>query len=200
MIIYLHGFRSSARSIKARQLRQYLAEPQRVHLFWCEDLPNSPQEAIDRVSTVIERSPTPPLIVGSSLGGYYATFLAERFDLRGVLINPACRAADLLEPWIGPHTNLYTGERFDLTPKHIDELRALRVSPLRNPKRFWVLLETGDEVLDYRVAVETYEGALITMKEGGNHSLESFPEFIPEIVQLSTLIMPASPLNIGPLA
>lgn len=187
MIIYLHGFRSSATSIKAEQLRQYLSSHQLAPSFWCKDLPISPQEAIAVVSKVIETSPTPPLIIGSSLGGYYATFLSERFDLKAVLINPACHAADLLEPWVGPHRNLYTGEMFDLTQEHIGELRALRVAPLNRPERFWVLLETGDEVLDYRTAIETYQGARLTIKEGGNHGLESFPEFIPEIVGMAKL-------------
>lgn len=184
MIIYLHGFRSSATSIKAEQLRNFLANYPEAP-FWCEDLPISPRAAIDRVSTVIAASPTPPLIIGSSLGGYYATFLAEQFDLKAVLINPACRAAELLEPWVGPHRNLYTGEVFDLTSAHIQELRALSVSPLKHPERFWVLLEAGDEVLDYRVAVDTYQGARITIKKGGDHGFQSFPDFIPEIVHLS---------------
>ncbi|MEY4685588.1 MAG: hypothetical protein RLZ25_2047 [Pseudomonadota bacterium] len=193
MIIYLHGFRSSSTSIKAEQLRKYLTDHPSDDQFWCEDLPISPKEAIDKVSKIIETSHKPPLIVGSSLGGYYATFLAERFDLKAVLINPACRAAELLEPWVGPHRNLYTDEKFDLTQAHIRELRALWISPLMVPKRFWVLLETGDAVLDFRVAVETYQGARITIKEGGDHGLQSFPEFIPEIVRLSK-----GPSRLGP--
>lgn len=186
MIIYLHGFRSSAISIKAKQLGQYLAERQRSDEFWCEDLPISPLSAIDRVSKVIHACSTPPLIVGSSLGGYYATFLAERFDLNAVLINPACHAADLLAPWVGPHQNLYTGENFTLTPEHIQELRDFEVITLTKPERFWVLLETGDDVLDYRTAVDVYHGARITIRQGGNHGLESFPEFVPEIVELAS--------------
>lgn len=190
MIIYLHGFRSSAISIKAELLRHYLEDRHRSDEFWCEDLPISPQKAIDRVSTVIENCPYRPLIIGSSLGGYYATYLAEQFDLNAVLINPACRAAELLLPWVGPHQNLYTGETFSLTQEHIQELRLLSVTPLKKPERFWVLLETEDEVLDYREAVETYKGARITIREGGNHGLESFPEFIPEIVELASSSRP----------
>ena len=186
MIIYLHGFRSSALSIKAKQLGRYLAERHRSDEFWCEDLPISPLKAIDRVSKVIHDCSTPPLIVGSSLGGYYATFLAERFDLNAVLINPACHAADLLAPWVGPHQNLYTGERFALTPEHIQELRDFEVITLAKPERFWVLLETGDDVLDYRAAVDVYHGARMTIRQGGNHGLESFPEYIPEIVELAS--------------
>jgi len=185
MIIYLHGFRSSSTSVKAQQLRHFITDRQLADQFWCEDLPTSPQKAIERVSEVIEKSAPRPLIVGSSLGGYYATFLAEKYDLKAVLVNPACRAAELLEPWIGPHRNLYTGEMFDLTREHIHELRRISVTPLDQPRRFWVLLETGDEVLDYREAVETYRGARLEIIEGGNHGLESFPRFVPEIVKLS---------------
>lgn len=187
MIIYLHGFRSSALSTKAEQLRRYLSDRQSVDGFWCEDLPISPQKSIETISKVIDHCALPPLLVGSSLGGYYATYLAERFDLRAVLINPACDAADLLEPWVGPHQNLYTGETFTLSQDHIHELRQLRVYPLLKPERFWLLLETGDDVLDYRKAVDTYQGARITIREGGNHGLESFPEYIPEIVELDSV-------------
>lgn len=185
MIIYLHGFRSSSTSIKAQQLRHYLESRGKETHYWCEDLPVSPRKAIDTIARVIEANPTPPLLVGSSLGGYYATHLAERYGTDAVLINPACQAAELLEPWIGPHENLYTGERFELTQEHIEELRTFWVPELNRPDRFWVLLETGDEVLDYRVAAETYRGSRITIVEGGNHGLESFPEFIPEIVNLA---------------
>lgn len=195
MIIYLHGFRSSSASVKAVQLRQYLSAWGQDVSLWCKDLPISPRIAIDNLSEVIHSCSTPPLLVGSSLGGYYATFLAEHFNLKAVLINPACRAADLLEPWVGPHQNLYTGKSFDLTAEHIQELRELHVSSLDDPTRFWVLLETGDEVLDYRLAVATYQGARMTIREGGNHGLESFPEFIPEIVSLAHLV--SAPANAG---
>lgn len=185
MILYLHGFRSSSSSLKARQLRQYLEQSAPEVLLWCEDLHHSPATAIAEVERAITGTKEKPLLVGSSLGGYYATYLAERYNLKAVLINPACNAADLLEPWVGPQVNLYSGESFELSPADIRDLRLIHVPHLSNPARFWVLLETGDEVLDYRVAIETYQGAKITVIEGGNHGLESFPQFLPGIVDLS---------------
>ena len=189
-IIYLHGFRSSARSVKAQQLSAFIDDHESPVMFWCEDLPASPKDAIAQVTSVIEASPSPPLIIGSSLGGYYATYLAEQHDLKAILINPACKAFELLAPWTGPHTNLYTGERFNLSQDDIDFLRTIWVPTLRHPERFWVLLETGDEVLDYRVALKAYEGAELTVIEGGDHSLKSFPRFLPEILRRSGMESP----------
>lgn len=185
MIVYLHGFRSSKSSTKALKLKEYIKQQAPDISLWCEDLPISPGEAIQRVGDVLSAAKGTPLLVGSSLGGYYATALAEKFDLQAVLINPACRAADLLRPWIGPHKNLYTQEVFELTRAHIEELEALWIPTLSCPERFWVLLETGDETLDYRDALTTYRGSRITVIEGGSHSLESFPAHLPEIIALA---------------
>jgi uncharacterized protein len=184
MIIYLHGFKSSSRSQKAVELKEFLDREGYGHGFWCEDLPVSPLEAIMKVEDVIATSKTRPLLVGSSLGGYYATYLAEKYDLDAVLVNPACHAARLLEPWLGPHENIYTGSTFTLEARHIRELESLDMPSLSKPSRFWVLLETGDEVLDYRDAVNTYRGARFSIVEGGDHSLQSFPVYLPEILAL----------------
>lgn len=186
MIIYLHGFRSSKRSLKARQLSDYLSIHAPAESLWCEDLNCSPTLAIQQIEDAIHRCSQKPLLVGSSLGGYYATYLAELHDLKAVLINPACEAADLLAPCVGPQRNIYTGEVFELTQEHIDDLRRIHVHKLTLPERFWVLLETDDEVLDYRQAIKFYRGARFSVIEGGNHGFESFPEFLPEILSLST--------------
>lgn len=185
MIIYLHGFKSSSRSLKAIQLGDFLVAKGYLGKYWCEDLPVSPLAAITRIEKVIEEAGTRPLLIGSSLGGYYATYLAEKHDLNAVLINPACEAARLLAPWVGPHQNMYSGVTFTLEEQHIRELEALDLRYLGNPSRFWVLLETGDEVLDYRLAIKAYQGARFSTVEGGNHSLLSFPEYLPEILSLA---------------
>ncbi len=184
-IIYLHGFRSSPASEKVGQLKQYLKERGLEHSLWCQQLPVSPRDAIAQVEAVIDTAKTPPVLIGSSLGGYYATYLAEKHDLRAILINPATQADITLAPWVGPHTNLYTGEAFDWTQAHIDQLRQLRVPVLTKPERFWLIVETGDELLDYRDAVNRYAGARQTIVEGGDHSLRCFPDLLAAIVDFA---------------
>lgn len=185
MIIYLHGFRSSPASLKARLLSEHLSRQGLGDRFWCESLPVGPRQAIECVERAIRSVATPPVLIGSSLGGFYATYLAERHDLRAMLINPATDAARTLAPCMGQQTNLYSGEVFDLTQAHIDELMALRVPVLSKPDRFWLVVETGDELLDYREAVVRYAGARQTLFEGGDHSLRHFPELLDAIVEFA---------------
>jgi len=185
MIIYLHGFRSSPASTKAKLLQAYLADRGMADHFWCEPLPADPGGAISLIEKAIRGVTDEPVLIGSSLGGYYATYLAEKYDLRAVLINPATYADRALAPWVGPHTNIYTGEHFDLTPEHINELRDLHVPALREPSRFWLIVETGDEVLNYREAVSRYSGARQTIIEGGDHSLQHFPDLLPALLDFA---------------
>jgi predicted esterase YcpF (UPF0227 family) len=121
-------------------------------------------------------------LVGSSLGGFYATVMAERLGCRAALLNPAVHPQRHFERYLGPQQNLYTGEAFDLTRAHIEDLAALDPPAITAPERYWLFVETGDEVLDYREAVAFYAGALQEVVRGGDHSLASFPEYIPEIV------------------
>ena len=185
MIIYLHGFRSSPASEKALLLARKMAERGLLDQFCCEQLPVSPQQAIKQIEGVIAGASTAPCLVGSSLGGFYATYLAEKHDLRAALINPAIVAHLSLAAYIGRQTNLYTGETFEFTRTHIAELAALEVSRLLKPERFWLLVETGDEVLDYRQAVAKYAGSRQTILPGGDHSFRRFPEFIDAILEFA---------------
>jgi len=185
MFIYLHGFRSSPASSKAQLLKKSLSEKGLSSRFWCEEFPVAPDRAIETVERVIEADTEESVLIGSSLGGYYATYLAEKHDLRAILINPATHAEKTLAPWIGPHTNIYTGEHFELTQGHIMALSNLWVPILRNPERFWLIVETGDEILDYREAVSRYAGARQTVIEGGDHSLQHFPDLLEAIVEFA---------------
>ena len=121
-------------------------------------------------------------LVGSSLGGFYATVMAERLGCRAALLNPAVHPHTHFERYLGAQENLYTGERFVLTREHVEELRALDPPAITRPGRYWLFVETADEVLDYRDAVAYYAGALHEVVRGGDHTLVSFPEYIPEIV------------------
>ena len=119
--------------------------------------------------------------VGSSLGGFYATWFAEKYDRRAVLINPAIRPDLGLAAYLGPQRNLYTGEAFELTPAHLEAWRALVMDRV-DPERYLLLLETGDEVLDWRAAARKYEGARTVIRDGGDHTLQSFAEHLPRIL------------------
>jgi len=185
-IVYLHGFRSSPASIKATRLREHvaaLASPPRLHV---PALDHRPAAAIAQVVEWVERHAAAPLtFVGSSLGGFYANWLAERFDARAVMINPAVRPHEDLRPWLGPQTNLYTGATFVVTPEHLEELRALAVPRITKPERYFLLVETGDEVLDYREAVAFYAGAYQYLRGGGDHTFTEFVAQIPAILRFA---------------
>ena len=191
-LVYLHGFRSSPQSRKARQFVQAvdaLPTATRPRLF-VPTLQNVPAMAVAMVSAWIERelgasAAHEMTLVGSSLGGYYATQLAERFGARAALINPAVRPYDDLRPWIGTQTNLYTGETFEVTPAHFDELLALRVARITRPERYFLLVRSGDEVLDFRDAVEFYGGAWQYVAGGGDHGWENFTPEIPSILRFA---------------
>ena len=188
-IVYLHGFRSSPASIKATQLRDYVAlmpgavKP-RLHI---PELVHRPATAVAEVAAWVEREADPNALtfIGSSLGGYYATHLAERFGARAVLVNPAVRPHSDLQPWRGAQTNLHTGATFEVTSAHFDELIALRVARITRPERYWLLVETGDEVLDYREAVAFYGGAFQYVRGGGDHTFMEFALQLPAILRFA---------------
>lgn len=190
LVVYLHGFRSSPQSAKARALtRAVAALPTALRpSLVVPDLGHRPAAAIAHVLDLVAREHRPgaPLaFVGSSLGGFYATHLAERLGARAVLINPAVRPWKDLEPWLGTQTNLYTGESFEVTREHFDELRALAVSRLTQPDRYFLLVQAGDEVLDYREAVAFYAGARQFVQGGGDHAFQDFDAQIPAILRFA---------------
>jgi len=188
MIVYLHGFRSAPASIKAQALKARMTERGLAEQFWCEKLPVSPRAAIALAEDAIARARAAglePAVVGSSLGGYYATWLAERHNLRAVLVNPAVVAPLSLEAYIGTQDNMYTGVRFEFTRTHIDELRALEVATIARPERYWLLVETGDEVLDYRHAVQRYTGARQTVLGGGDHGFSRWSDYLDAVIDFT---------------
>src|SRR5690348_2151036 len=183
MILYLHGFNSSPRSAKAQYLRRYLEERGRGGEFACPRLPHLPNLAVaaaeEEIARLRQGSAT---LVGSSLGGFYATWLAEKHDLRAVLINPAIDPHLGLRAYLGPQRALHGGEGYQLTEEHLRQWKELIVSTVR-AERYLLLVETGDELLDYRAAVRKYRGAKQVVVQGGDHSLASFPEHIPLILE-----------------
>ncbi|MCC7041165.1 MAG: alpha/beta fold hydrolase [Burkholderiales bacterium] len=188
-IVYLHGFRSAPASIKAQRLHGAVdampaARRPRLHI---PALTHGPAAAVAAVTHWVEAHVGDDRLtfVGSSLGGFYATHLAERFEARAVMINPAVNPARDLAPWIGIQTNLYTGEAFEVTAAHFGELAALAVPRISRPDRYLLLVETGDEVLDYREAVVHYGGAWQYVRGGGDHSYTDFEAQIPTILRFA---------------
>ena len=186
MILYLHGFTSGPQSHKAQGLGQRMQERGLGDQFLCPQLPAAPADAIALATDLIHRHGV-STVIGSSLGGYYATYLAETFDLRGVLVNPAVVAHLSLQQYVGPQTWLYSGESFDFTLDHVEQLRAIEIPVLAKPERFWLLVETGDETLDYRQAVRRYLGARQTVLAGGDHSFTRWNDVLDPIIEFAGL-------------
>ena len=180
MLVYLHGFNSSAQSHKAQLLAQTMTARGLRAEYICPDLPPLASEAIREIERLI-KGRSNVSFVGSSLGGFYATHLAEKHGARSVLINPAIDPHVGLRAYLGPQKNLHTGEPYELTETHLQEWEAL-YAPRITPQRYLLLVEIGDEVLDYRRAVERYAGAEQIVVQGGDHTLQSFPEHIGRIL------------------
>jgi len=188
VIVYLHGFRSSPQSVKAQaMLRAVDALPAaRRPKLVVPDLGHAPADAIAKVLALVERHADGPLaFVGSSLGGYYATHLAERLGARAALINPAVRPYDDLAPYKGEQVNMYSGERFEVTDAHFAQLRTLAVPRITRPGRYFLLVQSGDEVLDWREAVAHYGGAWQYVQGGGDHAFQQFDAQIPAILRFA---------------
>ena len=191
MILYLHGFNSAAASHKARTLQAYMQARGLGDGFTCPALPHRPQEAVRVIEAEFARHDRRELtLVGSSLGGFYATHFAEKHGCRAVLIQPAVAPHLGLEALLGPQQNLYTGEHYELTREHLEGWRALAVERI-DPERYLLLLETGDEALDWREAALKFEGARMVIRQGGDHTLRSFPEHIPRILAFAGIALPA---------
>jgi len=187
MLIYLHGFNSSPGSHKAQLLKRYMEECGLGNQYCCPALPVSGRRAVAMVEAEIARHPRESVtLVGSSLGGFYSSYLAERHDLRAVLINPAVFPHEDLRAYLGVQRNLYTHEQYELTEAHLRQWEELYLPTVR-AQRYFLLVETGDEVLDFSVAVNKYAGSRQLVIEGGDHSLKSFPEHIPSILDFAGL-------------
>lgn len=179
-IIYLHGFRSSPRSFKALLLAERLDALGRTACWHCPALPASPREAVEGVLAQFAPGPRDTLI-GSSLGGFYATWLAERTGCRAVLLNPAVRPAGGLAAYVGEQPLYHGGGSFRFEPSYLDELRALETA-ITHPQRYFLIAATGDELLDWREMVAHYPGARHRVIQGSDHGLSDFADYQDEVL------------------
>jgi predicted esterase YcpF (UPF0227 family) len=186
MLIYVHGFNSSPASTKARQLRARLESMGRGSEFSCPALPDRPAEAIAVLERELRRSTLDAItLVGSSLGGYYSTWLAETYGVRAVLVNPAITPHQGLQAYLGPQQNLYTGESYVLTQTHLDEMAALFIQRPTGLLRYYLMVTTGDEVLDYREAVAKYTGAKQLVVQGSDHGFADFERYLDSVLSFA---------------
>ena len=189
MILYLHGFRSSPLSMKARLLGERMHVLGREADWCCPQLPASPAQAIDLCLALVADVPAAELtIVGSSLGGYYATWLAERIGCKAALLNPATTPMLNLEAHIGITTDYHTGAPFEFKPAYIDELHALAVPRITRPERYFLLAASGDEVLDYRNMVAQFAGARQHVIDGSDHAIAEFADYVPEVLAFCGIV------------
>lgn len=192
-LLYLHGFRSSPRSTKAQLVQERMAQRHPSVTLWCPQLPPSPRQAMDAVLRGIAAWPHAQMaVIGSSLGGYYATWIAEQTGCRAVLLNPAVHAARDLATQVGVHPSWHAPrETFEFKAAYVDELRALAVPAITRPERFYALIAKGDEVLDWREMNAHYQGAHGRLLEGSDHAITEFAHYLDEVLDFLQLASPA---------
>ncbi|WP_342052661.1 MULTISPECIES: YqiA/YcfP family alpha/beta fold hydrolase [unclassified Cupriavidus] len=186
MLLYLHGFRSSPQSFKARLVQERMREWGAGKAYACPMLDVSPAAAIARAEAAIAGAraggDTEIAIVGSSLGGFYARWLGERHGCRTVLLNPAIHPWTDLEKYLGDQPLWHGGGSVRVEPHHLQELLDLRVDAITDPARYYLLAATGDEVLDYREMVAAYPGAQVRIIEGSDHGISEFADYVDDVL------------------
>ncbi|MEP6875380.1 MAG: YqiA/YcfP family alpha/beta fold hydrolase [Burkholderiales bacterium] len=182
-LLYLHGFRSSPQSAKARQMAAWMQQHRPEVHWWCPQLPPSPREAMALLRDGLTGWPVAGTgVIGSSLGGFYATALAEQLGCRAVLLNPAVDPARDLTRHIGEITAWHSNERFFFRAEFIAELRAISPAALTQLDRYFAVIAKGDEVLSWVEMSERYRGCRIRLLEGSDHALSDFEQQLPEVV------------------
>ena len=190
LVVYLHGFRSSPRSSKAvltGESIKAISTPDNPIEWYCPQLLASPKQSMDMVEKHIQDSKHDRLVViGSSLGGYYANYLAEKYGCKGVALNPAVRAPKELASHVGMLTAYDTNEPYDFRPEYIDQLKDLQVEVISNPSRYFLMAATGDELLDWQEMVEFYGGAEQLVLEGSDHGISEYSDHLPKVLNFIT--------------
>ena len=188
-LLYLHGFRSSPQSAKAQTMAARVAACHPAVAWWCPQLPPSPKAAMELIDAGMARWPSGTMaVVGSSLGGFYATAVAQRRGCKAVLLNPAVDPALSLARHIGEQACWHNpDDHFFFEARFVDELRALQAGPLTRPQDILAIIAKGDEVLDWREMAARYAGAQLHLLEGGDHALSDFDAHLPLVLDFLKL-------------
>ena len=188
--MYLHGFKSGPTSTKAQQIKAFFESQGAAQQIHIPQLPHEPALACELASSlykalVADVGEENCLLVGSSLGGYYATYLLETYGGRAALINPAVKPYELLTDYLGENTNYYSDETFIVTEDYLHQLKSIEVAVIGQPDDVLLLTQTHDETLDYRQGVEKYLKSPSVIEYGGDHSYQNFEQRIPTILQFA---------------
>lgn len=188
--VYLHGFLSSPESKKAQELQHYFQQHAKAQQLVVPALSFEPKDAIEQARLAIKQLQQQPgieqvFLIGSSLGGFYATYLSTQENVKAVLINPAVRPFDLFEQYLGPNKHFYDGKTYILEMKHIEQLQALDIVNISRPRDYLLLIQTGDETLDYRRATEKYSKSPSWLEAGGTHSFERLIDRLDMIIEFA---------------
>jgi uncharacterized protein len=188
-LLYLHGFRSSPQSAKARITAAWMQQHRPEVTWLCPQLPPSPSEAMHQVLDAVSAWPAARTgVIGSSLGGFYATAVAERLGCRAVLLNPAVDPARDLQKYIGETTAWHSDERFFFRPEFIAELRSIAPVTLSSLQRYFAIIAKGDEVLSWTEMAERYRGCGTRLLEGGDHALSDYSDaHLPSVMRFLDL-------------
>jgi len=186
-IFYFHGFASSADSTKAKVFDDFIKENFPNICLHIPNIDNSVEKSFIQLEKLVEKNPGDRLFIGSSLGGFYASYFAEKFDSKAVLINPASNPYLGMEMYLGKNTNYSTNEEFYLTKEDIEILKLNNVSKIRSPSNYLVLIETGDDVIPFKHTLDFYSGCNFCVVSGGSHSFDSFKEKLETISKFMEL-------------
>ncbi|TDM09630.1 MAG: esterase [Ideonella sp. MAG2] len=188
-LLYLHGFRSSPRSAKAQIVAKWLARHRPELQLWLPQLPPSPAEAMQMIHSGLAPWPSASMaVMGSSLGGFYATVLAEARGCRAVVLNPAIHPERDLARHIGHHSHWHDpASGFDFLPRHVEELTDMQISRLAEPQRYAAVIAKGDELLDWREMAARYQGAQMRLLEGSDHALSDFEDHLSFVMHFLEL-------------
>jgi len=183
-LLYLHGFNSSPQSHKAQVLKSYMTQYGCVEHLLIPQIPEIPEQAISMLTTLAEQifRHGGLSVAGSSLGGYYATWLAEKYNCPAVLINPAVTPFKTLEACLGENKFYYSNRTWVFDETHIRQLRDIYLPRLMHPENFLVLLQTGDETLNYREAADKYQQSTLLIEDGGEHAFSGFENHITQLL------------------
>lgn len=183
VLVYLHGFNSSPKSQKVSELRALLPKLAPGVELVVPELGFDPEEALNRASVAVASAGERPVgLIGSSMGGFFASVLSARLNLRAALINPAAWPHRLLRDHLGPQHNPYTGENYELTTAHTATLEAMDPGDSVDRQNLFVLVQTADETLDYREVLAKHPGAMSWIQPGGDHRFQHFERVVPAIL------------------